>query len=98
MLATIFIILILLLAYCFFCVDSAQGGFKAACKIKLITFLEKVIPVRYRKLMDKVINYVINKPNPIVQVRFLLFLDNLHCLNSWVIIYLRCFWSQHIPS
>ena len=68
MLTIIFIIIILLLGYCFFCVDAIDGGFKGACKIKLVLLLERIIPLRLRTDMDKILNYVINKPNPIVQV------------------------------
>jgi hypothetical protein len=42
MLGGVFILIILFLAYFFFCVDINQGDWRASFKIKLIAFLERV--------------------------------------------------------
>jgi hypothetical protein len=42
MLGIVFIAFVLLLAYCFFCVDESKGDFKDSFKVSLIKLLERV--------------------------------------------------------
>ena len=72
MLEFVFVFLIFILTYCFFCVDSSKSGIQSILKLKLISFLEQIIPELIRKRSEKIIDYVVNKPNPIVQVHILL--------------------------
>jgi hypothetical protein len=68
MLTIIFFVIILVLVYCLFCIDKSQDNFQSRIGMVLISFLERILPKQLRKFVDKVIDYTVNKPNPIVQV------------------------------